>query len=126
MNRLSAPPVPGLPLLGAEGLVGLDMLWLLKQGLSVLDQVVDPHGPVGCHPQHSLAGYRCTFTQVLGQRHVVHGQQESAMGTETCRQAEKDEGRPPSDKYQQNTERVEGKIYIVVPKLLQRDNQQYQ
>lgn len=76
----SAPPVPGLSLLRAEGLAALNVLWLVKQDLSVLDQVVDPHGPISCNSQHSLT---CTFGQALGQRQVVHGQQESGRRTGT-------------------------------------------
>lgn len=77
----SAPPVPGLSLLRAEGLAALDVLWLVKQDLGVLDQVVDPHGPISCNPQHSLTASRRTFSQALGQRQVVHGQQESGRRT---------------------------------------------
>lgn len=71
--RQSGPPVPGLPLLRAEGPAALSVLGLLQQDLGVLDHVVDPHGPVSCNPQHSLAA----DGRDLGQRQVVHGQQES-------------------------------------------------
>lgn len=81
LSERGAPPVPGLALLRAEGPAALNVLGLLKQDLSVLDQVVDPHGPISCHPQHPLAAPGRTFGQALGQRQVVHGQQESGWRT---------------------------------------------
>lgn len=73
------PPVPGLSLLGAEGLAALNVLRLLEQDVGELDQVVDPHGPISCDPQHPFTAPR----HPLGQRQVLHGQQESGRRTGT-------------------------------------------
>lgn len=70
-------PVPGLSLLRAEGLAALDVFWLVKQGLRVLNQVVDPHGAVSRHTQNPLLADSCAFGCVLSEWHVVHGQEKS-------------------------------------------------
>jgi len=71
-------PVPGLPLLGAEGL--LHHLGLAEQQLGVLGQVVDPHGAVGRDAQRALLVDRGAVGRVVVQREVVHGQEESGGG----------------------------------------------
>lgn len=47
-------PVPGLFLLSTERLAALDIFGLVKQDLSELNQVVDPHGAVRRHAQTPL------------------------------------------------------------------------
>lgn len=91
MRRRSPPPVPGLPLLGAEGLAALHMLWLAEEHLGELHQVVNPHGAVGRHsmwfPLASGGGGGCTLGHVLGHWQVMHGHEESEWRAEAVRHA---------------------------------------
>lgn len=73
-------PVPGLSLLGGEGVVALGVFRLAKQQLSVLGHVVDPHGAVGCDAHNAPTVGRCPVGRVLVQRHEVQGQEESGGG----------------------------------------------
>lgn len=75
-------PVPGLSLLRAEGLAALGVFWLAKQDLGVLDQVVDPHGAIGCYTQRPLLVDGGVFRRVFRLRQVVHGQEEPGGRTE--------------------------------------------
>ena len=79
-------PVPGLSLLRAEGLAALGVFWLAKQDMGVLDQVVDPHGAIGCYTQRPLLVDGGVFGRVFCLRQVVHGQEEP--GGRTARQIE--------------------------------------
>lgn len=75
-------PVPGLSLLWAEGLAALDVFGLVQQDLCVLDQVVDPHGAIGCDAHHALLVDCRALFWVICERKVVHGQEESGGWTD--------------------------------------------
>lgn len=68
------PPVPGLLLLGAEGLAALHVLRLVEEQLGKLHQVVDPHGAVGRHSVWPplAGGGGGTLGRKLGHWQVVH------------------------------------------------------
>lgn len=83
-----APPVPGLPLLSAEGLAALHVLRLAEEHLSELHQVVDPHGAVSRHSVWSpVASGSGALAHVFSHWQVMHGHEESEWRTETLRQA---------------------------------------
>lgn len=82
-----APPVPGLPLLGTEGLAALHVLRLAEEHLGKLHQVVNPHGSVGRHSVWSLlaGGGGGILGYMLGHWQVMHGHEESEWRAETVR-----------------------------------------
>lgn len=82
MSDFLVLPIPGLSLLRTERLAALDVFRLVEQDLGVLDQVVDPHGAVGGHTQRPLLVDGGAFGQVLSERQVVHGQEESGWWTD--------------------------------------------
>lgn len=74
---MRVPPVPGLSLLGAEGLAALSVFRLAEQNLGVLGQVVDPHGAVGRHSVRPPLADGGALGRVLARRQMMHGQEES-------------------------------------------------